>query len=849
MDVSRASEAERPDPGWWSAVPDRRFLLLAAALGVAAFDASWALLNWLLDYGFYGYLVITDVGHYQSVGDAVLGGQLPYRDFPLVYPPAALPVFVLPSLLGPAGDRAAYDANFEALMLLCGALATVVVLVAAWQAGWPRPRIALAAGFVAVSPLLIGPVILSRFDLWPAVLTAAALAAVAAGRLRLGSAALAVAVMAKVYPWVVVPLLLAYAWRRSGRREAAACALVGLATGLLIVAPFFLVAPQGIVQALLDAASRPLQVESLGASLLFFLHWVAGTPIEVVTNFGSQNLAGGLADALLVVQSLVLVAVLVAVWVWFARGAADKERFLWAAAAAVCAYVALGKVLSPQYMIWLIPVVPLVGGRRGLVAAGALALALLLTVDYIPRRYFEFVRLEDAGAALVVFLRDIVLVTLVAVLVLPWESLAKRARAAYRAFDQRVPVATLVPDAGATLVLVLVASFLLRTLWLNLPAGALIFDESYYVNVARVLLGIHPPAGAHYADATLFLDPEPAHPPLGKVLIAASMAIFGDNGLGWRVPSVVAGMAALAAVYGIVRAAGGKAWLAVLAVGLYSLDILSFIHGRIGTLDMMFVAFLLIGAWLALRDRWLLAGAALALGTLVKIPGVYGFAAVFAWQGLALWRTSRQERLTWAHLVPIAGLVGAYALVGLAVLWLLDLRFTNYPTPLDHVSRMLSYGLALQSGFSPSGITSAPWEWLVNGGQFDYLKTAVNTLVNGEITGSRTIVQFRALMNPVLIGSASLAVLLGGWLAWKRNNALAAWAVLWIAANYLPYWALVVFAHRITYFFYVLPSVPALAILAAIFLTESRLPSFVRWGYVAAALIAFLAYFPFRQVP
>ena len=396
----------------------------------------------------------------------------------------------------------------------------------------------------------------------------------------------------------------------------------------------------------------------------------------------------------------------------------------------------------------------------------------------------------------------------------------------------------------------LAVSFLLRVMWLSLPPGALIFDESFYVNAARVIAGIHPPAGAHYADQPLFLDPNTEHPPLGKALMAASILVFGDNGLGWRIPSLVAGMVALVALYGVVRAAGGRPWLGVLAVALYSLDILSFIHGRIGTLDMMSVAFLLVGAWLALRERWLLAGAALALGTLVKVPGAYGLVAVVLWQGLALWRTSRTHRLRWRDLAPTGALLGAYAFVGLAGLWLLDLRFTTYANPLDHIDHMLHYGFALQGAFNPSGdITSAPWQWLMNQGQFDYLRTAVNSLVNGTVVGSRVTIEFRALLNPVLIGSVWLAVLFGAWLAWKRGEALAAWALIWSAANYLPYVALSLLANRITYFYYILPSVPALAVLTAILLVHGRFPRIVVWAYLAASIVAFIAFFPFRQVP
>jgi 4-amino-4-deoxy-L-arabinose transferase-like glycosyltransferase len=260
------------------------------------------------------------------------------------------------------------------------------------------------------------------------------------------------------------------------------------------------------------------------------------------------------------------------------------------------------------------------------------------------------------------------------------------------------------------------------------------------------------------------------------------------------VPSVVAGMVSLVSVYGIVRALHGRAWLAVLAAALYSLDILSFVHGRIGTLDMLSLGFLLLGAWLALRKDWILAGGVLALGTLVKVPGVYGFAAVFAY-------------------------------------------------------RMLGYGFALQGGFSPSGITSAPWQWLVNDGQFDYFKTAVNTVVNGTVTGSRTVIQFRALLNPVLIGSASLGVLYAAWLAWRRGEPVASFGLVWIAANYLPFYPLVLFSHRISYFYYVLPAVPGLALVLAAVLVHARLPRFVIVGFVVLAAVAFVAYFPFREIP
>jgi hypothetical protein len=265
---------------------------------------------------------------------------------------------------------------------------------------------------------------------------------------------------------------------------------------------------------------------------------------------------------------------------------------------------------------------------------------------------------------------------------------------------------------------------------------------------------------------------------------------------------------------------------------------------------MLSLGFILAGAYLALRRQWILAGSLLALGALVKVPGLYGFAAVIIWLGLGAWFTYRRTRhVGWRELRPIAIVTAAYVVVGLVGLWLLDLRFTTYTTPFEHIGRMLAYGLSLQPTFNPSGITSAPWQWLINEGQFDYLRVAVNTLTNGEVIGSRVTVEFRAVMNPILIGSAALATLFALRLAIKRGEPVAMWALIWITANYLPYVVLTILANRITYFYYILPSIPGLALLIAVLLVHGRFGRRIAWAYVGLAVIGFIAYFPFRELP
>ena len=376
--------------------------LVSAAAAAALFLVSWALLH----HGFYARDQITDTPIYQRYGEAMTDGRVPYRDFRVEYPPAALPMFVLPAL-GQRGTRE-YDRRFEGLMAGLGVACVLLVAVMA-PSVW-------APFFVAASPLLLGSVLLSRFDLWPAALTAAALVLLLAGRHRLGLGTLGLATAAKLYPAVLVPVAVAHVWRLRGRREALAGAAAFLAVVATVVLPFFVLAPGGVWDAFWQQAGRPLQIESLGAGLLLGAHHLFGVGITMESSHGSQNLAGGLPGALAVVSTVLQAAALAAIWLWYSRGPAVRDRLLAASAAAVCAFVAFGKVLSPQFLIWLVPLVPLVRGRHGLVASGLLAAALVLTQLWFPFRYWELALEFDRPASWLVLARDVVLVGLTLVL-------------------------------------------------------------------------------------------------------------------------------------------------------------------------------------------------------------------------------------------------------------------------------------------------------------------------------------------------------------------------------------------------------------------------------------------------
>jgi uncharacterized membrane protein len=365
---------------------------------VAVAAGGLFLLCWgLVHLGFWSHGALVDWPTYQQYGDAILDhGRIPYRDFAVEYPPGALAVVILPAAFGN------YAAAFAWEMAACG-LALVGVVTAIRRE---------AAFYVALAPVLAGSLILSRFDLWPALLTVAALAAFLRERHGLGWGLLGAAVAAKLWPFVLVPLALVWSYR-AGRMRGA---LVGLAVAAAVFVPFALVAPHGLWDSVRGQASRPLQIESLGASLFTAF----GHP-NVITSHGSQNVAGH--GAIAAIFAVLQIATLVALWIAFARGPATGERLLRYSAAAVCAFIAFGKVLSPQFLLWLIPLVPLVRGRRGYAATALLTVALVLTQVWFPRRYWDYVNaFHDADAVLA---RNLTLVALL--LVLAWPDRVARA--------------------------------------------------------------------------------------------------------------------------------------------------------------------------------------------------------------------------------------------------------------------------------------------------------------------------------------------------------------------------------------------------------------------------------------
>lgn len=378
---------------------------------VAVFLGAWSLTH----HGWYGTAGRGgDISIYQSYAQLTVDGRTPYRSFSVEYPPGFLLPALAPDATAPPNDLRAYTRDFDRWMAGAG---VVLILFAAAALATLRVRtahFAAALGFIAVTPLLLGELTFSRFDLWPTALAIGGLSALLAGRDKTGALLLGAGIATKVWPAVFVPLGLIWVWRRHGRPAGGRWLLLVVVTCAAFLLPFAALAPGGFGHSFGLQIERPLQIESLGSTVLLAAHTMGtGLAVSYKTSFGSQNLVAHGATAMADASALMQLLALCAVWFAFARGPARADRLATAAAASVAVFIAFGKVFSPQYLIWLIPFVPLARSRLATLLFG---IALVATQFYFPAHYGDLL-IVQRSAVWIVLIRDLVVVVLAVELV------------------------------------------------------------------------------------------------------------------------------------------------------------------------------------------------------------------------------------------------------------------------------------------------------------------------------------------------------------------------------------------------------------------------------------------------
>lgn len=401
------------------------------------------------------------------------------------------------------------------------------------------------------------------------------------------------------------------------------------------------------------------------------------------------------------------------------------------------------------------------------------------------------------------------------------------------------------------LVNLLLVALILRLVYLN-AVSAFVFDESFYVPAARSIL----------VNAT---DINPEHPPLVKLVLAGSIAVFGDNPIGWRIPSVVAGLASVVFLYFIALKLSGNRSFAALSAALLALDPLHVLLSRLAMLDIFMLAFALAGSYFMLRNymtahqvadmehklcsmredakhlhwrqkknqmtahqsakqqkrNFILGGFLFGLAMASKWPAVLALLAVTAF----LWTQKKLEPRDFARVILFAGL--AYLLVSLPFM---------LPDPVAWLSSQIHNIGKMASLPAVAPQPSNAVEWLYLQKPVWFLWSRVNATMPADmlwltnLLGGTPAFALIALGNPAFWIPGLLAL---AWLALNKTrnvSVIRKFSLIWFACTYIPF---LLIPRANMFIYYMLPVLPAYALALSQFLVQKRL---VKWYLVILAV-------------
>jgi hypothetical protein len=341
---------------------------------------------------------------YHHAGKALLRGEIPYRDFFIEYPPGSLLVFVPPAFF--SSNKVDYTRLFATEMALLAVAALVLMALAARRLWGSWAPVVPALTFTAAA-LLLYNLILARFDVVVTLTLALSTLGVALGGryVLLAYVSLGFGAAAKIVPGLaILPLA-------TLRRGAARGSVAFFTVLVLFFAPPLLLASEGLIKSFTYQAARGLQVESLAASVLLKLGLVSRTTFDYgaieVRGRGvefASSLSFPLTSVLLLFTALLMYRA-------YRVGRLGVEQYPRYAAALILAYMLGSRVLSPQFMLWLLPLVPLVGRRFARISISAVFLAACGVTRLVLIHYRDLVYQRFPGPDLLLA-RNLLLVLL-----------------------------------------------------------------------------------------------------------------------------------------------------------------------------------------------------------------------------------------------------------------------------------------------------------------------------------------------------------------------------------------------------------------------------------------------------
>lgn len=332
-----------------------RWALLAAVVAAAVTLGAVALKSWCGHPGAPADLYLrwcySDIGPLFAA-ERLDVGAVPYLDHPVEYPVLTGLWMWLAAL--PATTQAAFF-GWTAVLLVACAAATAWLL--AREVGWPRALV-----FAAAPTLLVSGAV--NWDLPAVLLATGGLVAHRRGRDGWAGALLGLGAAAKLFPALLLPGVALAAWRLRGRRAGVVAVAATAGAWTAVNLPVALAAPRSWARFFTLSRSRPPDWDALSTVVLRVTGWSG--------DVGALNLVTG---ALFLAGAVALL--------WLAVRDHPPERWHLVGLPVLAWFLLTNKVYSPQFSLWLLPLLALAFPGWGWWAAFAAA-DVAVTVTRFP---------------------------------------------------------------------------------------------------------------------------------------------------------------------------------------------------------------------------------------------------------------------------------------------------------------------------------------------------------------------------------------------------------------------------------------------------------------------------------
>ena len=392
----------------------------------------------------------------------------------------------------------------------------------------------------------------------------------------------------------------------------------------------------------------------------------------------------------------------------------------------------------------------------------------------------------------------------------------------------------------------------LHMIIMPIPRGSFIFDEAHYIPACRKLLK---------GEAA-----NNEHPPLAKLLISLTMAIFGDNELGWRFTPILFGSLSILVMYLLAKRFLSPPYT-LIPPTLLLLDNMFFVHSSAALLDPSELFFIILAITFLAYGHITWSGIAFGFALLCKLPALFIMGGFILYLLLKNQTSINREDNKIRFLIILAKnliqdlwkVIYTFILPALFI-FLIGLSLynacyhdPNFTTPLKHILFMFQYHSSLVIQKPEDFIY--PWQWITIYPPQPYHIVNVNVLdEHGNVIDTYPSIAYYGFGTMPIWWSIWILL---PYLAYKvflsykyKGESLPAEEItlIWILFSYFPFLLSTLLLNRVPYPFYYLHTVPALTMGLGILFSEEEVPKYIPILFILICLSWFIYFYPMRVI-